>query len=732
MTGEIPVLGDPIGFGSGAEFGGSEGGHVAIGFVNGQKLATSGVTGNPACTTDALPETSVGRYPIFCGPGTLAAANYQFVFASGSLDVTPATLTVRADDKTRPFGAANPELTATITGFVNGETLETSGVTGSAACTTPATPASPAGDFAITCSAGSLAATNYTFTLEPGTLTIAAEPTTTSVPNASATYSEQTVSVGVTAAVTRVGSGSPAECGAVTFTIEDGAATIATSAPAAVASGAASATLTLPAGTPVGTYSIHAAYEPGAGLAASAGTATLTVGKRATTIASGDASASFGATSVTIQATVAASPGGSSTVDAGTVTFTVKRGATTIGTPTTSTAVAGGAVSVSYALPAGTAPGAYTFEAAYGGTGNFAASAAAPKTLTIGAAPTSLAVSATPNPVQYSDRVTLTAAVSPSAFGDAHATGTVEFRLDGSVVGSASVDATGVATLDLAMTLPAGTHELAATLSSSSAGFAGSSGTAGLPVAAEDATLVYGGDDLGRTASALTLQATFTDSAAASYAGANPELGPTATFGDITAAYVAFDLYTGPACTGTPIASPVARVVDTGAAGDGIGTATATFAAAAHGTYCVRPRLVAADGSPNLFYTAEPAATSAVEFRDDLRGSVAGTGWPIKSPDSFATVSVRFGVVRGGQPLGLLTYHWRGVYQGVPVEFVVTSKTLTALSFHRSASALSATIQGRADLQIVRLRDNRILYTSLNGSFVAVVQRRRPRPPGQP
>ena len=45
-------------------------------------------------------------------------------------DVTQAVLTVTADDISRVYGDANPTLTASFTGFKNGETLATSGVTG--------------------------------------------------------------------------------------------------------------------------------------------------------------------------------------------------------------------------------------------------------------------------------------------------------------------------------------------------------------------------------------------------------------------------------------------------------------------------------------------------------------------------------------------------------------------------------------------------------------------------
>lgn len=112
------------------------------------------------------------------GDGTWAPApQVQQSFTVGPAGTTspPATLptlTVTADPKSRPFGVANPALTATISGFVDGQTLETSGVTGSPSCTTTATLVSPAGAYPITCEIGTLASAAYAFAFAPGTLTV--------------------------------------------------------------------------------------------------------------------------------------------------------------------------------------------------------------------------------------------------------------------------------------------------------------------------------------------------------------------------------------------------------------------------------------------------------------------------------------------------------------------------------------------------------------------------------
>ena len=101
--------------------------------------------------------------------------NYNVTFISDLTGViTPRFLTVTADNKTRIFGAANPPLTATCSGFVSGENLGNSGVTGSPSLSTLATGTTLPGDYPITVTLGTLAAANYAFlTFIDGALTVA-------------------------------------------------------------------------------------------------------------------------------------------------------------------------------------------------------------------------------------------------------------------------------------------------------------------------------------------------------------------------------------------------------------------------------------------------------------------------------------------------------------------------------------------------------------------------------
>ncbi|PYY17285.1 MAG: hypothetical protein DMG61_02790, partial [Acidobacteria bacterium] len=138
------------------------------GFQNGENQISANVTGSATVTDATTPTTGVGTYPItVTDAGNLSAPNYDFLmsnFVNGNLTITQAHLAVTADAQTRVYGAANPTLTATISGFANGETLATSGVTGIAHCTTPAGATSTVGNpYTITCTQNTLAAGNYDF-----------------------------------------------------------------------------------------------------------------------------------------------------------------------------------------------------------------------------------------------------------------------------------------------------------------------------------------------------------------------------------------------------------------------------------------------------------------------------------------------------------------------------------------------------------------------------------------
>jgi hypothetical protein len=132
--------------------------------------------------TPATPASVVGTYNIVPSVTGTNIGNYTVVLVNGTLTVGKAALTVTADNKFKLYRTANPPLTATITGFVNGDTRASS-VTGNPSLSTSATTNSAVGTYTIRVTQGSLASSNYSFTYVNGTLTIARRATLTVTAN---------------------------------------------------------------------------------------------------------------------------------------------------------------------------------------------------------------------------------------------------------------------------------------------------------------------------------------------------------------------------------------------------------------------------------------------------------------------------------------------------------------------------------------------------------------------
>ncbi len=108
-------------------------------------------------------------------------ATYGNQTALATINVTPAILTVTADDASQPYGADNPTFTFQYSGFVNSEGSAI--VTTAPTCSSTANSKSSVGNYAITCLGG--VAPNYTIkyvegklTVNPALLTITANDTT--------------------------------------------------------------------------------------------------------------------------------------------------------------------------------------------------------------------------------------------------------------------------------------------------------------------------------------------------------------------------------------------------------------------------------------------------------------------------------------------------------------------------------------------------------------------------
>ena len=265
--------------------------------INGIAVGTALTNASGVAT---LPNVSLvqGGIPISAGTfvgalGVSFAGDDQFAASTGSstLTVNKATLTVTTQNATKVYGDANPAFTYVISGFLNNETVAV--VSGTANCNTSASSSSPVGNFPITCSIGTLAATNYNFTFIPATLTITRAPLVLAGNDASRLY----------------GDANPALTGTIVGlkANDKGTATFAT---AAVST------------SPVGAYPIVGTFLPAGGVLASnytiTSSGTLTVNPAPLTAAAANATRAYGDPNPTFTGTITGARNG----DVFTATFT--------------------------------------------------------------------------------------------------------------------------------------------------------------------------------------------------------------------------------------------------------------------------------------------------------------------------------------------------------------------------------------------------------------------------
>jgi len=108
----------------------------------------------------AIAGTDAGNYNL-SATNTTATAN-----------ITPVLLTIAAANISRPYATTNPVFVSVFSGFVAGESLTNSDLTGSPLLTTSAKTNSAVGNYPITISQGTLASTDYSFKFVNGVLTV--------------------------------------------------------------------------------------------------------------------------------------------------------------------------------------------------------------------------------------------------------------------------------------------------------------------------------------------------------------------------------------------------------------------------------------------------------------------------------------------------------------------------------------------------------------------------------
>ncbi|MDO3627646.1 MBG domain-containing protein, partial [Mucilaginibacter sp. BT774] len=134
------------------------------GFVNGDGAAS--LTTQPTISTTATAASPVNTYPITASGAV--NPNYTISYVAGTLTVNKVGLIITSDNKSKNYGAALPALTASYTGFVNGD--NSSSLTTQPTISTTATAASPVNTYPITASGA--VNPNYTISYVAGTLTV--------------------------------------------------------------------------------------------------------------------------------------------------------------------------------------------------------------------------------------------------------------------------------------------------------------------------------------------------------------------------------------------------------------------------------------------------------------------------------------------------------------------------------------------------------------------------------
>ncbi|MBK9392116.1 MAG: hypothetical protein IPN68_18735 [Bacteroidetes bacterium] len=146
------------------------------GFVNGDIAPAT----PPAINTTATASSPVNTYPITASGAS--DPNYNISYSPGTLTINQVPLQIKADDKTKVYGAVLPTLSVTYTGLVNSDAAPST----PPSISTTATASSPAGPYPIT--ATGAIDPNYSISYNAGTLTVDKAALTITADNKSKDY----------------------------------------------------------------------------------------------------------------------------------------------------------------------------------------------------------------------------------------------------------------------------------------------------------------------------------------------------------------------------------------------------------------------------------------------------------------------------------------------------------------------------------------------------------------
>jgi len=188
-------------YGAGATLSGTA--FTSSGLVNGDTVSTVLAKYNNSATVNVLTNAGVYTNSIVLSSATgVGLSNYTLQYSTGNLTVTPATLTVVANNQTMVYGASSlPVLSYTTNGLVNGDTTTGALATTATRFNGTAGSASSVGNYAIT--QGTLAAgSNYTLGYTAGNLTVTSATLVVTASTQSTVYGTAIANLGSTAFTT--------------------------------------------------------------------------------------------------------------------------------------------------------------------------------------------------------------------------------------------------------------------------------------------------------------------------------------------------------------------------------------------------------------------------------------------------------------------------------------------------------------------------------------------------
>lgn len=312
-----------------------------------------------------------------------------------------------------------------------------------------------------------------------------------------------------------------------------------------------------------------------------------------------------------------------------------------------------------------------------------------------------------PSPTQYSDPITLNATVSPLLFGGLPVTGSVEFFINGSSVGTSAINSSGQATLSVPNTRAAGNYNVTATFSPSGPEEVNSSsaGPLTLTVTKENAASTYTGDQFITTAGPNI-------NTAPVLLAANLTQEDDGYPGDITLAHVVFELFKSGNMGNTPDQTVGNVPVDAAGNAQIIVDLSADI-------WTVKVKIEPA----NSYWTANPVGIDIIMVAvgsTDRR--VTGGGWVPDGDSSNGKGNFGFTVSpqRNGNPRGNAIFVFRG---NDGYEYVVKSTSWQGGSLVFLGNPITgARFNGRATVQKIDPATGEIVASFGNYSFIVDIE----------